>query len=695
MNITTELQQAAALILKAKNIVLMPHAKMDCDGMSASIALFLLLKKLGKNPTAVCSDPVPESFAFLPSSEVFTETMPLGNLSEKKFVVTVNTKEKGFKDLQYTVEDGKVNILMFSENSPFEESDFSFLGTEMAPDLIITLDSGDTKQLGNMYTDNFDLFESVPVINIDHHVSNTQFGDVNVVDFKSCSTTELIYRLSHILSPKSNILDANIATLLLAGMLTDTGSFQHSNTTPASLDIAAELIEIGARHQDIVKHLFKTKSLATLRVWGRVLTKLQNDPIYRIVWSSVSKNDLEETQAHSDETNGLIDELMATTPGTELVLLVKEREDNIISTSVRSSGPEVDSVAFTAVFGGGGHKQAAGFKIRERGGKSFDEIVSDIVFEAKKFQSKRLHVPMPKRDLISTLTLDPSFTPIEKEETQNVEKISELENLPALPNFENSVTSDTAKILENNELSDDREKEISSVEPLHNKNISIIQDNEKNEDILKETSVVEESQTEEKIFDKNLLEAVKEEIKQESEPQESFLSPEEQSYLNAPEYKISEPEIEIEKHEEGEYIDDLADFLSKGENDHYLTEEDTSTISHESKNNENKIIENLSDVSNLPNIPLEHTASEFLNSQGETFEPLPQAANFVPQEIFQQPESINQLPPVQNIPNTQNVPQQAFSQNNQFQPPPAEQFIPPQQNIQQVQNDPFLQSLKS
>ena len=414
MNITKKsFLLAADVIKKAKNILLIPHAKMDCDGMSAAIALHDILTQMGKNPTAVCPDPVPDAFKFLPSTEIFTteisESTPSNSL-----LLTLDTSDKKFSDLQYEVQDGKVNIIISSENAPFEKSDFSFVEQSLQPDLIICLDSGDTKQLGKIYSDNSDLFSSLPVLNIDHHISNTQFGTVNLVEMKNSSTTEIVYDLIPYLDTRGHdLISEDTATLLLAGLITDTGSFQHSNTTPKSLDTAAELIELGARQQEIIKHLFKTKSLATLRLWGRILTQLKNDPMYRIVWSSVSKEDLQDTLSHSEDAEGLIDELLSTTPGTEMVFLVKEREDGLISTSIRTSSSLVDATVFSEKFGGGGHRQAAGFKIRERGGKSFEEIVADIIFEAKKFQAERLGLTLPVGNIteIAALTSAQPNTP--------------------------------------------------------------------------------------------------------------------------------------------------------------------------------------------------------------------------------------------------------------------------------------------
>ncbi len=619
--ITTAFKQVASLIKKSQNIVLMPHAKMDCDGMSASVALHLILNKFGKHSTTVCSDPVPEAFVFLPSSDIFSQEIIKEDKKNQKFKISVNNKNNKFKNLEYSVENGKVNILLFSEDSPFEESDFTFLGAQLKPDLIITLDSGDTFQLGKMYNDNIKLFEEVPVINIDHHFSNTQFGDVNLVESTSCSTTELIYNLIPYLEKEfkvndeennniknKEILDANISTLLLAGMLTDTGSFQHSNTTPEALDIASILIDHGAEHQKIVKQLFKTKSLSTLKIWGRVLTKLQNDPIYKIVWSSVSRNDLEETGSHSDDTNDLIDELMATTPDTELVLLVKEREDDIISTSVRSSSDDVDSVEFTSIFGGGGHKQAAGFKIRERGGKSFEEIVSDIVFEAKLFQAKRLHAPIPKRGL-EDLIAKQSESQIITEKTEEISETSNENKMPDLPEYLHDIQHEEETIQENKDKIDKTEEIVEIVEIVENKNAESVENTE-NIELDEKNKIEQEKKSEVKIENIEKIEKIEnikkddiediEEIvdNKDSENTDLFgepiientekLSEEEIPYAEHKEYfDMPKPEKYIEKEEEETNYDDFADFLAKADDDEeveYLTETETAKITTPSQN---------------------------------------------------------------------------------------------------------------
>ena len=93
-----------------------------------------------------------------------------------------------------------------------------------------------------------------------------------------------------------NLIDEDIATLLLTGIITDTGSFQNANTTPKSFAVAAQLISYGARQQEIIQHIYKTKQLSQLKLWGRILSKIQTDDSHKIVWSVVTQQDFRDTE---------------------------------------------------------------------------------------------------------------------------------------------------------------------------------------------------------------------------------------------------------------------------------------------------------------------------------------------------------------------------------------------------------------
>ncbi|MDD5470117.1 MAG: DHHA1 domain-containing protein, partial [Candidatus Peribacteraceae bacterium] len=144
----------------------------------------------------------------------------------------------------------------------------------------------------------------------------------------------------------------------------DTRSFQNPNTTPRSLEVAAELLELGARQQEIIKNIYKTKPLSTLRIWGRALNRIQIDTSGGIVWSTVSREDLAEMGAGSKETHGLLDELISTIPDADVHVLFTELEEGGLKASMRSSPAINVSKLAAETYGGGGHARAAGFRIK-------------------------------------------------------------------------------------------------------------------------------------------------------------------------------------------------------------------------------------------------------------------------------------------------------------------------------------------
>jgi phosphoesterase RecJ-like protein len=165
-----------------------------------------------------------------------------------------------------------------------------------------------------------------------------------------------------------------LATLLLTGLITDTRSFQNPNTTPRSLEVAAELLEKGARQQEIIQNIYKTKPLSTLKIWGRALNHIQMDPAARIVWSAISKEDLAEMEANSKETHGILDELISTIPDADVYVLFTELEGGGLKASMRSSAAIDVSQLAGRTYGGGGHARASGFKVA-----SFDNFQLQVI----------------------------------------------------------------------------------------------------------------------------------------------------------------------------------------------------------------------------------------------------------------------------------------------------------------------------
>jgi phosphoesterase RecJ-like protein len=222
-------------------------------------------------------------------------------------------------------------------------------------DLIISCDSGAEIMTG-YYEQYPKLFEHNPkLVNIDHHTSNNFFGTINIIDQKAPSTT---YILNHIFYSWQIKITKTMATNLLTGICTDTGSFMHTNTTSNVYRVSAKLIALGGDLNVIRQSLFKNNKISSLRAWGKVFDNLYLDNGVAI--SAITKIDLAECNAKYEDLNGVID-FLNSIPEAKYALLLAEK-DELVKGSLRTQ-KEIDLDKIAAIFGGGGHKKAAGFAI--------------------------------------------------------------------------------------------------------------------------------------------------------------------------------------------------------------------------------------------------------------------------------------------------------------------------------------------
>lgn len=372
------IQAALQAIEQHQRILISPHANVDPDGLSSALACYQIFTAMGKDVTVICPDVKPDSLSFLPGFEKFEQEVK----ENKDFVVTINLDEGAEIDkLRYTVEDHRVNIIVVPKKGTIRPQQISLSEGDPKYDLIVIVDTADLALLGSLYTDHIDLFSEVPILNIDHHISNTQFGHLQLIDPTAAAATEVLYNWFMQVPQWKDKITPDLATLLLTGLITDTRSFQNPNTTPRSLEVAAELLEKGARQQEIIQHIYKTKPLSTLKIWGRALNHIQVDPASRIVWSSISKEDLAEMDASSKETQGILDELISTIPDADVYVLFTELEEGGLKASMRSSAAVDSSQLAGRAFGGGGHARASGFRV-----KSFDNFQLAVLESVQKLK---------------------------------------------------------------------------------------------------------------------------------------------------------------------------------------------------------------------------------------------------------------------------------------------------------------------
>jgi phosphoesterase RecJ-like protein len=207
------------------------------------------------------------------------------------------------------------------------------------------------------------------VVDIDHHHDNTRFGSVNLIVPDASSTGEV---LRDVFAELGVELTPEIAEPLYIALVTDTGRFQYSNTTPKSLRLAAELVEAGADVHEVFQQVYESVEFAKLKLLARALDRARVLEGGRIVVSHLLRTDFAEVGAVEPYSEGIIDYLRAV-EGCELAVLIREppRDDGPVRrVSLRSSVDELDVSAIARLFGGGGHRQAAGFSSE----KSVDEI---------------------------------------------------------------------------------------------------------------------------------------------------------------------------------------------------------------------------------------------------------------------------------------------------------------------------------
>lgn len=361
---SSSIDTAFQAIQRHARLLILPHANVDPDAISSALACAALFRALGKDVTVVCDEALPEALQFLP----LVETIVRSPRAAQEFIVTLALGEGVEVDkLRYSVEDRRVHIVVVPKSGSIQPEQVT-CGEGGAPyDLLVVVDTADLPLLGSVYTRYSHLFSAVPMLNIDHHISNALFGQIHLIDPTCASTTEVIYHWMQHVPELKRLMTPDLATLLLTGLITDTRSFQNPNTSPRSLETAASLLEAGGRQQEIIQQLYKTKPLSTLKIWGRALSRIQVDPDARIVWSGISREDLTEMGAGSQETHGILDELLCTIPGADAYVLFTEMEEGGLKASLRTSARVDASVLAGRAYGGGGHPRAAGFKVPTRG----------------------------------------------------------------------------------------------------------------------------------------------------------------------------------------------------------------------------------------------------------------------------------------------------------------------------------------
>lgn len=374
-------QQVVDILKRSERVLFLTHANPDGDALGSQLAFSLALKKLNKEAVAVSSGEIAANYAFLSEIKNLVKEFK----DTKDFVISLDVSKVQAEKVLYKMNGDKLNIIVSPKEGEFKPEMLSSASAGHRFDLIVVLDCPDLERLGSIYESNAELFFDVPVVNIDHHPGNDMFGAINLVDITATSTAEILVSVIESLSGDPKFVSDEIATSLLTGIITDTNSFQNSNTTPKSLTVAAQLVAGGAKQQEIIKNIYKTKPLSTLKLWGRALSRLTEEKASKFVWATLSKKDFAEVGAQENESSGVIDELLKSASGIDFALLLSEKGEGLHG-SLRSTNKLTDVSQIAKLFGGGGHTMAAAFQLQKT---SLKESQDKVIGEIKKFQEKQ------------------------------------------------------------------------------------------------------------------------------------------------------------------------------------------------------------------------------------------------------------------------------------------------------------------
>ena len=332
------IQAAKRKILDAENIVIAGHQGPDGDAMGSTLALCNFLHKIGKKATVVIPNVCPAFLKWLP----------------------------GFKE-----------VIVFKDNR------HNAINAIKAADLLLTLDLNEYQRMGDDMASFMRQSKAVKVM-IDHHLNPELFADVTISYPSMASTSEMIFRLICRMG-YFDVLDKEIAECIYTGMMTDTGNFSFNSNNSEMYVIVSELIKKGINKDEIYNRVFNQYSVDRFRMMGYVLTKMEVIDELGVAIIPMSRAELNQYNYHKGDTEGFVN-MPLSIKGICMSAFFKE-EDGLIKVSLRSQGEVSVKEISQGVFGGGGHKNAAGAEAK---GKTLDEAVEMLRSALPKYSAMLL-----------------------------------------------------------------------------------------------------------------------------------------------------------------------------------------------------------------------------------------------------------------------------------------------------------------
>jgi nanoRNase/pAp phosphatase (c-di-AMP/oligoRNAs hydrolase) len=345
-------EQFQNTLSRSERPVIVLRHEATVDDFTAAFALSSFIKKLYKNCEIVTTGgKAPNSLNFLNN-----ETVVRGDFYKlNKLTLELNTLGTKVDELSYKEENGKLAISLIPKSGTWQVDDVAIRPSGYRHDLIITIGARDLNSIGQLFDQYQNFFFETPIVNIDFDPANEYFGQINLVNINSNTCSEVCFDLLTRLD--ENIIDEKVATFLLAGMIHRTKSFKVHSVTPKTLKSAGKLMARGAKREEIVRHLYKTRSVETLRLWGRALSRLKAQDDLGLIWTLITKQDVVNAGASIHDLPHIIDELMTTTPNAKVIVLIYENGTSV-EARVHAEKP-YDVLLLTAGLSGSGSREDA------------------------------------------------------------------------------------------------------------------------------------------------------------------------------------------------------------------------------------------------------------------------------------------------------------------------------------------------
>ncbi len=351
-------QFLAALERAERPLIVLPE-QADIDHFVSAFGVAALLAKLQKPvDIATSGGTAPKALNFLGAKVDIRGDLP----NIRKLTISVDAKTAKVDELSYDIKDETLHIHLLPKSGHWKPEDVEVKTDHYRYDIVISVGASDFESLGELYRLYADFFFQVPIINIDYASANEHFGQMNLVDINAVSISEVCHDLFKRID--ASLIDEEVATYFLTGMIFKTKSFRSDRVTPKTLQVASDLIAQGARRDDIVENLYKTRTIETLRLWGRALARLKSSHAGSLVWTLLTRQDFVNAGTNESSIENVVEELMMSSPNAKIGVLFYERKNGTINAMVHAIRPH-DALYLGAPFRAIGTREEARLKLTD------------------------------------------------------------------------------------------------------------------------------------------------------------------------------------------------------------------------------------------------------------------------------------------------------------------------------------------